>query len=251
MKKQNVQRLNRICLIFGAVLAAGELYKQFFLYFAVNGGSYDWWDLPFQLCSLPLYLCFLVPVAGEKARRVILTFLMDYNLLGAVMAFADMSGMLREHWSLTLHSVLWHVLVIALGVLIGLSGQGDRSLNGYRRATGLLLVFCLAAEGLNLMLYRKGTVNLFYINPYYRMNQPVFGMIAGRWGNAMGIASYIGGICIGGGIVHGIWHLAGKRKCPAEKTGGNRETDGLCRGAGKNRETDGLCWEAGRNREKR
>ena len=215
----DVRKLNRLCLAFGAFLAAGELYKQCFLYFVIHPGIYDWWDLPFQLCSMPLYLCFLVPVVPKRQRSVFLTFLMDYNLMGAVMAFADISGMVREHWSLTLHSVLWHVAVILLGICIGRSGQGDVSRGGYARATVLLLFFCAGAELLNVVLHNKGIVNLFYISPYYRMGQMVFRDIAARWGNGMGIVSYIGGMCLGGALLHEMWYLYIRYSAPCAGRG--------------------------------
>ena len=43
----------------GLILAVSEIYKQGFLYYIVNGGQYDWWYFPFQLCSIPMYLCLL------------------------------------------------------------------------------------------------------------------------------------------------------------------------------------------------
>ena len=49
----------------GLLLAFFELYKQGFLYFVVNGRCYNWWYFPFQLCSIPMYLCLAYPfVAG-------------------------------------------------------------------------------------------------------------------------------------------------------------------------------------------
>ncbi|MEG0369488.1 MAG: hypothetical protein RR593_05755, partial [Hungatella sp.] len=48
----------KILLFFcGILLAFSEVYKQLFLYYVVGQGCYDWWYFPFQLCSLPMYLC--------------------------------------------------------------------------------------------------------------------------------------------------------------------------------------------------
>lgn len=50
----------------GLILAVSEIYKQGFLYYIVNGEQYDWWYFPFQLCSIPMYLCLLLPFIGPR-----------------------------------------------------------------------------------------------------------------------------------------------------------------------------------------
>ena len=42
-------RPERLLFACGLLLALSELYKQGFLYFAVNGRRYNWWYFPFQL----------------------------------------------------------------------------------------------------------------------------------------------------------------------------------------------------------
>ena len=70
------RRLARICLhprgvlfICGLVLAVSELYKQSFLYFIVSQGRYNWWYFPFQLCSVPMYLCLILPLFRHPSHR--------------------------------------------------------------------------------------------------------------------------------------------------------------------------------------
>ena len=53
--------VDRILFCCGLFLSASELYKQLFLYYMINQGRYDWWYFPFQLCSLPMYFCLLLP----------------------------------------------------------------------------------------------------------------------------------------------------------------------------------------------
>ena len=66
-------RRKHVLFVCGLILAASELYKQGFLYYIVNGRSYDWWYFPFQLCSVPMYLCLAVPLLSKpeyaRARR--------------------------------------------------------------------------------------------------------------------------------------------------------------------------------------
>lgn len=87
------QKFDRIMLISGVILLIGELYKQLMNFYVVNGHVYDWWIFPFQLCSLPMYLCpLLIMIHNEKRHRILCTFLLDFNMMGAVATFIDPSG---------------------------------------------------------------------------------------------------------------------------------------------------------------
>ena len=61
----------------------------------------------FQLCSVPMYLCLLLPLLQTawhgRIARAFYTFLQDYGLLGGVMALAEPSGLMHPYWTLTLH----------------------------------------------------------------------------------------------------------------------------------------------------
>ena len=77
------QKFDRIMLISGVILLIGELYKQLMNFYVVNDHVYDWWIFPFQLCSLPMYLCpLLIMIHNEKRHRILCTFLLDFNMMG-------------------------------------------------------------------------------------------------------------------------------------------------------------------------
>ena len=109
------QRLaaSRIDLIVGLILLLSEIYKQLFRYFIVDGRHYCVEFVPFQLCSLPMYLCLINAllmhrhtkwesrqdkyikdewISKQKIICAINTFIIDFNLMGALMVFVDPSG---------------------------------------------------------------------------------------------------------------------------------------------------------------
>ena len=89
-----MKQYKKFFLCCGIVLILSELWKQWTLTFHLNNGYYDWWYFPFQLCSIPMYICTALPfVHGLKIRRCLLAFLMDFGLLGGIFAFFDTSGM--------------------------------------------------------------------------------------------------------------------------------------------------------------
>ncbi len=86
----------------GVLLALMELYKQAFLYVIEFHGHFDWWYFPFQLCSIPMYICLAAPLLhSEKTLRRAATFLQDFGLLGGIMALAVPPGLMHPYWTMT------------------------------------------------------------------------------------------------------------------------------------------------------
>lgn len=196
----------RLLFFCGIILAVSELYKQLFLYYVVNQETYDWWYFPFQLCSLPIYFCLLLPlVKNRKLQLIMLTFMQDFNLLGGVMALAEPSGLLHPYWFLTLHGLTWHILLIFIGLFIGFSHESDSSLTGYIRTLPLFFICCGIATLINVTARPLGQADMFYISPYYPNNQVVFYDISQKLGILPGNLIYLLSILIGGLIFHMIF----------------------------------------------
>lgn len=231
IKKSSPHRIEKILFFIGIFLLTSEILKQLLLTFVVNVGHYNLWYFPFQLCSLPMYLLVLYPfLRTQSARNTTLGFLATYNLLGGIAVFFDTSGMHYPLLILTVHSYLWHILLIVTGILSGillvqksatvpsLSYSKDMKrqltdasmhhlLPSFSRITLLYILFALIAEYLNHILDSFGEINLFYINPNYRMEQIFFVKIGELYGNNSAILIYILATIFGAGILYGVWNL--------------------------------------------
>lgn len=204
----------------GIFMLISEIWKQWTLTFVINHGAYSWWHFPFQLCSIPMYVCMAIgfissdyarkhipslQTCGDRLCSLLAAFLMDFGMLGGVFTFFDTSGMHYGYLPLTIHSYAWHILLIILGCFSGLSRESDHSLKGYRFSVILYLVCCAAATIFNLAFYRYGIINMFYISPHYYMRQKVFCHITDALGNGYGIAAYITASIAGAGLFHLMW----------------------------------------------
>ena len=231
IKKFSLHCIEKVLFFIGIFLLTSEILKQLLLTFVVNNGHYNLWYFPFQLCSLPMYLLVLYPFFHtEPARDTILGFLSTYNLLGGIAVFFDTSGMHYPLLILTVHSYLWHILLIVTGILSGIflvqksvpmtplscpknikrqptDASSRRLLPSFSRITLLYILFALIAEYLNHILDPFGEINLFYINPDYRMEQIFFVKIGELYGNNSAILVYILATISGAGILYGAWNL--------------------------------------------
>lgn len=207
-----------IFFCIGSFMLLTEVWKQWCLTYRLGGGQYNWWYFPFQLCSIPMYVCLLLPfLPSDKLRNILLTFLMDYGLLAGIFTFFDTSGLHYSYAPLTVHSYAWHVLLIFLGLYAGhankaLRNKASSGCRDFAGATAVYLFCCLLATVCNLVFYRYGSINMFYISPHYRMTQKVFRHIALLLGNGAGIIVYICAIIAGAFFVHLLWKWSRKIK---------------------------------------
>lgn len=214
-KKMGARYGERLVLGTGLVLLTAEIYKQLFCFYIIDGQHYNWYRLPFQLCSLPMYFCLVVPhLKGGRFKTIIYTFMTSFNLMGAVMAFADPSGFFSEYAVLTAHGILWHVLVIFIGFFAGLTDRADTSSpKGFVRTLPLFFICCGIAVAINTGLHPYGGSDMFYIDPYTPSVQIVFRDIAARFGIAVGNAAYVCAMVLGGFICYFLfWVFHGRRR---------------------------------------
>lgn len=207
-------KFHQILVLTGLILIVGELYKQLMNFSIVNEQNYDWWIFPFQLCSLPMYLCPLLPlIHNPKRHRILCTFLLDFNMMGAIATFIDPSGIFHSYWTLTLHGIIWHLILIFIGFFILFSHQADLTHQGFFSTLPLFAVFCVIAELLNALLHSHGNINLFYISPWEMSTQLIFGDIDRLLGRPAGIGIYILAMIAGAALIHYLSALFEKR-CP-------------------------------------
>ncbi len=188
----------RLLMGTGFFLTACEIYKQLFHYCFIQGGSYAWWIFPFQLCSVPMYLCILAPLVKGRLRQGMYDFMMVYNLLGGFMAFTEPSGLNHSYWTLTLHAYIWHMSLVFVGLYLLVSRRGRRTMAGYRGATRTFLALCVVAFGINLLLWDPsgGDINMFFVGPK-NSSLIVFKQISERFGWYVSTALYIPTVCLG------------------------------------------------------
>lgn len=199
----------RILLSAGLFLMVCETYKLLFYYYVIGQGHFQWWVFPFQLCSIPMYLCVAANLTRREAvRSAIYTFLCTYNLLGGFLALLEPSGLSHDYWTLTLHGFVWHTLLVFLGLFLILSGNGPRSLRDFGRATALFLLLCGIAFCINAALFNvsNGKINMFFVGPANN-TIVVFRDIAARFGWYAATAVYIPCVCLGAGLIFAVLRL--------------------------------------------
>ena len=206
---------NRIVLtVCGSFLLLSEVYKQLFYTYHIGSGAYQWWIFPFQMCSVPMYLCLIAPwLKPGKVQQGMYNFMMSFNLLGGLMAFIEPSGIVHEYWTLTLHAFIWHMMLVFIGLYLGFSRYGGKTTKDYKLGIITFCILCVIAFGLNLLLrdISGGSVNNFYIGPSISP-LAVFKDIANSCGWYVCTLLYIPAVSLGAYLLFLPFYLFHKKK---------------------------------------
>ena len=216
LRNVNSRTAGRILFFCGLFLTVSEVFKQFFYYFVMMDNRYSWGDFPFQLCSIPMYMCLIVPwLKPGRLQRGMYSFMVLYNLLGGAISFTEPSGLLHEYWFLTLHACIWHMLLVFVGLFICFSKRGGNLKSDYLDATRTFIALCGIAFSLNCFVqFGLGEeMNMFFVGPG---NSPivVFKQFSEWFGWYVNTPIYIFAVCLGAYIIFALIYRIQNKKLP-------------------------------------
>ena len=180
----------------------------------MSDNSYVWWIFPFQLCSVPMYLCIIALFLKPGSfRNGIYGFMTTYNLLGGLMAFIEPSGITHGYWTLTLHAYIWHMMLIFIGIYLIVSGRFAKTGKDYFHATLTFLALCIVAFSVNVIFrdISGGSINMFFVGPS-NSSLAVFKDISQKFGWYVSTALYIPTVMLGAFLVFLPAHIYAKKK---------------------------------------
>ena len=195
LRKCDSAKLLKLLHLSGIVMVIMEIWKQIFSYVFVYERVFSMWFFPWQLCSMAMYLCFLLPFFKERQQNTMLLFLATYSLFAAIMALAVPADMLRPQILLTLHGFIYHgiMLIQSLAAMLIVYKRKEKS---FAKATVMFVIMAVIAETINILshfilhdIHREP--NMFNITPYYPSTQPVFHAIALKLGIISEILIYL------------------------------------------------------------
>ena len=150
LRKVSDKTANIILFACGLVLILTEILKQLFYFYVIEDHAYHWGAFPFQLCSIPMYMCLIVPfLKPGKLRRAMYSFMVLYNLLGGAISFTEPSGLFHSYVLLTAHSCLWHMLLVFVGLFLVMSNRGGTEKEDYCASTKIFLLLSYIAFSFN------------------------------------------------------------------------------------------------------
>ena len=219
LRRVNDKVIGFILFACGLILSISEVFKQFFCYYVIADNTYYWSEFPFQLCSIPMYMCLFVPwLKPGRFQRAMYSFMVIYNLLGGAIAFTEPSGLLHGHLLLTIHSCIWHMLLVFIGLLLCFTKRGGTMELDYVSATVTFVSLCGIAFIMNcfVQLGLGEHMNMFFVGPG---NSPIviFKQFSEWFGWYINTPIYIFAVCLGGYILFAVIYWLQNKKLPLRK----------------------------------
>ena len=215
------EKKNKILLLaYSGVLIVSEIFKHAFLFYVLEGGAIAWGEFPFQMCSMPMYLCPLaVFCSNARVKRAAYGFMMCFNLLGGFAGVFEPSGVFHEQVFSTVHAIVWHYSLVFLAFYIIFSHRAGHTKEDYLDIVKLFVILCFIAFVINTLIGITVGVeaNMFFVGP-----EPadiiVFNTIAAKYGWAASTVIYIPITSIAAGVIFRLSNFGRRKvkKCKAE-----------------------------------
>ena len=194
----------------GIYLLTAEIYKQIFGFVLYD--SYHWGEFPFQFCSIPMYFCFIsLFLKPGKVMEGMYHYMLTFNLLGGLIAFIDPSGLIHEYVTSTAHSLIWHMLLVFVGLYLGFSKRTGCEWRHFRNAELTYLLLAAAAFCINLIFWNasNGEIGMFFLGPH-NCELIVFNSIAEKHGWVITSLLVLFAVSLGAFLVFLPFHFAKK-----------------------------------------
>lgn len=217
---KNRKVINFIIFGYGIVFLGLELYHEINRF--VRLGFYDFSSFPFQFCSIPIYLCLILPfIKNEKVRDSFFYYIGIYCFVsGLFPLFFGQRSLCR--WSNafdTFRSFLWHIMILQLSVIAivhkPIAVNLKTSYKSLLGAIGIFVSLTVIAQIFNVTLHYAGGINYpvtgnqpfktpmtvslydpdaagcFYISPYIQSTMVVYDKIWAKLGWAWNYVIYV------------------------------------------------------------
>ena len=205
-KKGCIKKPERVVWITAVIVIALEIYKQIVFCYGIDEWGvmhfeYQWFILPWQFCSMPMYIGLLAGILRGKARNVMHCFLATYAIFGGLTVMAYPGQVFVSEIGINIQTMVCHASMIVIGVFLFYTGLVKTEFKSLLKASAVFVVSLGIAVGINEWAYRSGImegaqrVNMFYVSPYCEPSLPVYSNVQRVVPYPWNLFIYIAGFC--------------------------------------------------------
>lgn len=140
---------------FAVMLLGIELYKQLIFLNLQNGlSNYEWYGLPLQLCSLPLYFFLIVPfLKNQSLKDTLYYYSAVYFLIAGLSVVITGRAVFTLDISVSIHTMIWHGAMVVVGLYLGVAKQFGKNYKQYFHATIVFLSTIVFIQIVNIVFH--------------------------------------------------------------------------------------------------
>lgn len=218
-RKNTEKQLKMVLGIYGVTAFILEALKQ--IVWSVEyisstntfSWDYQWYAAPFQLCTMPIYVCLICLFLKKGLLRdSLLAFMAYITILGSLATAIIPNDVFVEDILINIHTMWLHLGSLVVSVYLLMSREVVVGKKDFRNAIVTFVVFMLIANALNIIVYNIGalngeTFNMFYISPYFESTLPIFNIIYGVVPYPVFLIIYFVALTLGAYVIYQIARL--------------------------------------------
>lgn len=224
-KKHNEKILKWILGIYGVTAFILEALKQLVWSVEYNEElgkfiwDYQWYAAPFQLCTMPIYICLICLFLNKcKVRDALLAFVAYTTILGSIASAIIPDQLFVSDILINVHTMWLHLGSLVVSIYLLMSGEVKTNIKSLFKGLIVFLIVIVIANTLNIVVYNSGvlngeTFNMLYISPYFESTLPVFDSIYNNVPYIVFLALYIVALSLGSCIIFAVAKGISKISC--------------------------------------
>lgn len=215
-KKHNEKVLKCVLGIYGVTAFILEALKQ--LIWSVDYSEelgkfiwdYQWYAAPFQLCTMPIYICLMCLFLNKgKIRDALLAFVAYTTILGSIASAIIPDQLFVPEILINIHTMFLHLGSLVVSIYLLMSGEVKIDIKSLLMGLVVFLIVVVIANTLNIVVYNSGilngeTFNMLYISPYFESTLPVFDSIYNNVQYIAFLMLYIVALSLGSYIIYAV-----------------------------------------------
>ena len=214
IRKRNTERqLKCILGVYSIIALVLEVLKQIIWAVEYNNVTntfvwdYQWYAFPFQLCTMPIYICLICLFLKKNwLRDSLLAFVAYTTILGSIASAIIPDALFVSDVLVNVHAMWLHLGSLVVSVYLLMSKEVAINRNSLLSAVAVFLAAVIVASILNISIYNSGilneeTFNMFYISPYFDSTLPVFDVIYKSVPYPVFLITYIFALSLGSYII--------------------------------------------------
>lgn len=217
LKKYNEKQLKLVLGIYAIPTLILEILKQLiwsFNYDSITNiitWKYQWYAFPFQLCSMPIYICLIcLFLKKSKLRDSLLSFIAYITILGSISTIIMPDSCLVKSVLVNIHTMYLHMGSFVVSIYLIMTNEVNLKIKNIINAGYVFLGTLGFAQLFNILIYNSGvlngeTFNMFFISPYFISSLPILDIIQKNVPYFVYLFIYIVLIMTGSVIIFGIF----------------------------------------------
>ena len=179
--------MRRLMLIVSVMVLIFEIYKQINYTFKYDGyvinSDYPWYIFPFQFCSTPLYIGFLVAFTKKgNLHDAFCAYLATFAPFAGLCVLLYPPQVFVATLGINIQSMICHGVMVTVSIYLFYTGYVKAEHKTILKAIPVFAVCVSLAMIMNYIAYacgilEKETFNMFFISPYCEPSLPVYSLI--------------------------------------------------------------------------